>query len=70
MAELIQCPTCKNSIFTSGQFCPQCGTARPEKPSSVTVLCPNCGKPPVPIPGKEKIGFCSACGQNHNIEQN
>ena len=67
---LWQCPTCKNSIFISGRFCPKCGTARPEKSTPVTVLCPNCGKPITPIPGKEKTGFCSECGQRFHIEQN
>lgn len=67
---LWQCPTCKNSIFTSGQFCPQCGTARPEKPSSVTVLCPNCSKPIFPATGKEKVDFCRECGKPYNLEEN
>lgn len=64
-----QCPTCKTGIFTSGRFCPNCGTAQPERPKPVTVLCPNCGKPLLPIPGKEKTGFCSECGRHYNIEQ-
>ena len=67
---LWQCPTCKSNIFTSGRFCPKCGTARPEKPSPITVRCPNCGKRIIPIPGNEKTGFCSECGQHYNIEQN
>lgn len=33
-------------------------------------FCPNCGKPLLPIPGKEKTGFCSECGRHYNIEQN
>ena len=66
---LWQCPTCKTGIFTSGRFCPNCGTAQPERPRPVTVLCPNCGKPLLPIPGKEKTGFCSECGRHYNIEQ-
>lgn len=64
-----QCPTCKTGIFTSGRFCPNCGTAQPERPKPVTVLCPNCGKPLLLIPGKEKTGFCSECGRHYNIEQ-
>lgn len=65
-----QCPTCKTGIFTSGRFCPNCGTAQPERPKPVTVLCPNCGKPLLPIPGKEKTGFCIECGRHYNMEQN
>ena len=66
---LWQCPTCGKNIFTAGRFCTDCGTERPETPSFITVDCPNCGKPIILIPGKEKTGICGECGHSYNFEQ-
>lgn len=64
-----RCPTCGKNIFTAGQFCPDCGTERRETPSFITVDCPNCGKPIILVPGKEKTGICGECGHSYNFEQ-
>jgi len=65
---LWQCPACGKNIFTAGQFCPDCGTKRPDEPSFYTKFCPNCGKPIKVIPG-EKTGVCSDCGYVYSSKQ-
>ena len=65
---LWQCPACGKNIFTAGQFCPDCGTKRPDTPDFVTKFCPNCGKPIKVIPG-EKTGVCSDCGYVYSSKQ-
>ena len=53
-AEAWECPNCKKQV--NGNFCPDCGTKRPEK-----AFCPNCGKKV-----DKDTKFCPECGTKLN----
>lgn len=53
-AEAWECPNCKKQV--NGNFCPDCGTKRPEK-----AFCPNCGKKV-----DKNTKFCPDCGTKLN----
>lgn len=53
-AEAWECPNCKKQV--NGNFCPDCGTKRPEK-----AFCPNCGKKV-----DKDTKFCPDCGTKLN----
>lgn len=52
--ETWECPNCKKQV--NGNFCPDCGTKRPEK-----AFCPNCGKKV-----DKDTKFCPDCGTKLN----
>ena len=52
-ADTWECPGCHNTV--SGNFCPECGTKRPEAPAKK--FCTNCGKEV-----KDGAKFCPECG--------